>query len=303
MKRRRMLGLLGGAAAGLALSPRIPLLAAEASVITRRIPSSDETLPAVGLGTSNVFDHALEGETKTRLARVLRDFHAAGARVVDTSPMYGKAEEVTGTLAREAGITGDLFLATKVWTKGKDEGIRQMRESAQRLGRETLDLIQVHNLVDTEAHLDTLDAWKKEGKVRYTGITHYVPSAFDDLERWMKARKPDFVQLCYSVRVRDAEKRLLPLAADLGIAVLANRPFEEGALFSAVQAKPLPDWAAEAGAASWGQLFLKFILGHPAVTVAIPATGKPDHLADNLAAMKGVPLARDHRERLAKLVD
>jgi len=271
-------------------------------MITRRIPSSGETLPAIGLGTSNVFDHALEGETKARLARVLSDFHAAGARLVDTSPMYGKAEDVAGTLAQEAGITRDLFLATKVWTKGKEEGIRQMQQSAKLLRRETVDLIQVHNMIDTEAHLDTLDAWKKEGKVRYTGITHYVPSAFDDLERWMKARKPDFVQLCYSVRVRDAEKRLLPLAADLGIAVLANRPFEDGALFSAVKGKPLPVWAAEAGATSWGQLFLKFILGHPAVTVAIPATGKPEHLADNLSALRGAPLSQEHRERLATLV-
>src|SRR5262245_117263 len=182
----------------------------------RRIPRTNESIPVIGLGTSGSFDVDLDAGAKDRLGRVLPAFHKTGGRVVDTSPMYGRAEAVVGTLAAETRIAGDLFLATKVWTKGRDEGIRQMEASLRLLRRDRIELMQVHNLIDTATHLATLEEWRKEGRVRYTGITHYVPSAFDDLERVMREHTPDFVQLCYSVRRREAETRLLPLAADRG---------------------------------------------------------------------------------------
>src|SRR5262245_5772506 len=269
---------------------------------TRPIPRSKESVPVIGLGTSDTFDVALDDEATRRLGRVLALFHEAGGRVVDTSPMYGRAEKVIGTLATDAGNAGDLFVATKVWTRGREEGIKQMQDSARLLRRERIDLMQVHNLVDAATQLDTLEAWKKEGRIRYTGITHYVPSAFDDLERWMRDRKPDFVQLCYSAGRREAETRLLPLAADLGIAVLVNRPFEDGKLFGAVKGKPIPAWASEAGCASWAALFLKFILAQPAVTCIIPATGNPDHLADDVAAGRGAPLTGEQCTKLVALL-
>lgn len=265
---------------------------------TRKIPRSGEAVPVIGLGTWERFDLALDDDTRKRLGGVLKAFHDAGGRLVDTSPMYGRAEEVVGTLAAGAGLADRLFIATKVWTTGRDEGIAQMRTSAKRLRRERIDLMQVHNMVDAATHLQTLAGWKKEGRVRYLGITHHVPSAFDDLEKWMRDAKPDFVQLCYSIGRREAETRLLPLASDQGIAVLVNRPFDKGAHFKAVEGKPLPDWAAEAGCATWAQIFLKFILANPAVTCAIPATGNPAHLAENVAAGSGPPLSEEHRARL-----
>jgi diketogulonate reductase-like aldo/keto reductase len=314
--RRTFARVLGAAAAGvwslrlaLGAAPSGPSAHAAApstpeprSMNRRPIPRTKEPIPVIGLGTSGTFDVELDAEARQRIGRVLTRFHESGGRVVDTSPMYGRSEAVVGTLAAEARIAGDLFIATKVWTRGRDEGIRQMEASSRLLKRDRIDLMQVHNLIDTTTHLATLDAWKKEGRVRYTGITHYVPSAFDDLERVMREHKPDFVQLCYSVGRREAETRLLPLAADLGIAVLVNRPFEDGGLFRAVKGKPLPPWAAEAGCASWSQLFLKFILAQPAVTCVIPATGNPSHLEDNVAAGAGEPLTSEHCARLAALV-
>lgn len=296
--RRRFVAALGAAAAGAFL----PKGARPEGFETRPIPSTGETIPAIGLGTSGPFNAGSSGLATDRLRKVLSEFHRLGGRVVDTSPMYGNAEEAVGTLAAEAGIGGSLYLATKVWTTGREAGIRQMKDSFRLLRREQLDLIQVHNLIDAETHLATLAAWKKEGRVRHLGITHWKSFAFGDLERWMKAARPDFVQLPYSVSEREAEARLLPLAADLGIAVLVNRPFEDGALFGRVRGMTVPEWAPEAGCASWAQLFLKFLLGHPAVTCAIPATGNPAHLADNMGAGRGPALSEEHRERLAAIV-
>jgi diketogulonate reductase-like aldo/keto reductase len=300
--RRTFVAALGAAAAG--AWSRTLGRAAEAvtpaarEMSKRRIPRSGEAIPVIGLGTWERFDVALDDHATKRLEGVLKKFYEAGGRVVDTSPMYGRAEDVVGTLAAGAGLGDRLFLATKVWTTGRAEGVRQMEASEKLLRRRSLDLMQVHNLVDAATHLETLSAWKKEGRVRYLGITHHVPSAFDDLEKWMRDAKPDFVQLCYSIGRREAEARLLPLAADLGIAVIVNKPFDKGAHFKAIEGKPLPEWAVEADCATWAQIFLKFILANPAVTCVIPATGNPDHLAENVGAGSGRPLSAEHRSRL-----
>ena len=320
--RRTFLSALGAAAAGTwslsvargepgppstpaspnpAAAPSPPVKPAGGSMGTRKVPRTGESIPVIGLGTWERFDVALDDGTRKRLGGVLKTFQDGGGRVVDTSPMYGRAEEVVGSLAADAGLVDKLFIATKVWTTGRSEGIAQMETSAKRLRRERIDLMQVHNLVDAATHLETLAGWKKEGRVRYLGITHHVPSAFDDLEKWMRGAKPDFVQLCYSIGRREAETRLLPLAKELGIAVIVNRPFDKGAHIKAVEGKPLPDWAAEAGCTTWAQIFLKFILAHPAVTCAIPATGNPDHVAENIAAGSGPPLSEEHRTRLLAL--
>jgi aryl-alcohol dehydrogenase-like predicted oxidoreductase len=221
------------------------------------------------------------------LKEVLREFVRAGGKVVDSSPMYGRSESVTGDLTAELGIRKQLFLATKVWTSGREAGIRQMEESFRRLRTERLDLLQVHNLVDYRTHLVTLRDWKAQGKIRYIGVTHYTASAYGQLAHVLSTEDVDFVQLNYSFAEREAEQRLLPLAAEREVAVLVNRPFAEGALFRKVRGKQLPPWAKEIGCASWAQIFLKFIISHPAVTCAIPATSKTDHLLDNMAALRG----------------
>ena len=217
----------------------------------------------------------------------------AGVRVVDSSPMYGRAEAVVGDLATELKIVDALFVATKVWTSGRDAGVAQMEESLRRLRKPKLDLMQVHNLVDWRTHLATLRGWKQAGRVRYLGVTHYTASAYDELERVLRAEPVDFVQLNYSVAERDAERRLLPLARDRGIAVLANRPFAEGALLRRLTRRALPDWAEGIGCASWAEVLLKFVLSHPAVTCVIPATANVEHLRANMRAGSGpLPDAR-----------
>ena len=215
--------------------------------------------------------------------------------MIDSSPMYGRAERVVGEVT--AGRSG-LFLATKVWTRGREAGVAQMEESARLMRRSPLDLLQIHNLVDWRTHLDTLRAWKDEGRVRYIGITHYQPSAFGELERIMKDEPIDFVQLPYSVGVREAENRLLPLAAARGIGVIVNRPFEEAGLLRSVRGRALPGWAGKYDAASWSELFLKFIVSHPAVTSVIPATRSLEHMRENLRAGESRLLAGDEREEL-----
>ena len=300
--RRSFLSALGAVAAGaLSLSLSRAADAGKRTMTTRKVPRTGEAIPVIGLGTWERFDVALDDDSRRRLGSVLRAFYDGGGRLVDTSPMYGRAEDVVGSLAADPSLAGKLFMATKVWTTGRDKGIEQMETSAKWLRRERIDLMQVHNLVDAATHLDTLAGWKKEGRVRYLGITHHVPSAFEDLEKWMREAKPDFVQLCYSIGRREAETRLLPLAGDLGIAVIVNRPFDKGAHFKAVEGKPLPGWAAEAGCATWAQIFLKFILANPAVTCAIPATGNPEHVAENVGAGLGSPLSEEHRSRLLTL--
>jgi diketogulonate reductase-like aldo/keto reductase len=263
---------------------------------SRPIPRSGELLPVIGLGTWQTFDVGASPSERAPLAEVMRLFLQGGGRVIDSSPMYGRAEGVAGDLVAAAGSLPRPFLATKVWTTGKASGEIQMRESMRLLRTDRIDLMQVHNLLDWETHLPVLRSWRDAGRIRYLGITHYAPSSFALLERLLATEKVDFVQLPYSIASREAEKRLLPAAADAGVAVLVMRPFEEGALFQAVRGKPLPAWAAEIGAASWAQVFLKFVVSHPAVTAAIPATGKPAHMADNLAAGAG-PLPDDRMRR------
>jgi diketogulonate reductase-like aldo/keto reductase len=213
--------------------------------------------------------------------------------------MYGTAETVVGDLGSELGLLASLFIATKVWTQGREAGLGQMERSLQRFRLRRLDLVQVHNLLDWQTHLRTLREWKETGRVRYVGVTHYTASAHDDLERVLRGEPLDFVQLNYSLAEREAERRLLPLARDRGIAVLVNRPYADGALFQRVRGHRLPPWAADLDCASWGQFFLKWILAHPAVTCVIPATSKPEHLADNMGAGAGALPDSAARERMA----
>jgi aryl-alcohol dehydrogenase-like predicted oxidoreductase len=274
--------------------------AASDGAIRRRIPSSGEELPVIGLGTSGPFEVGATEAERVPLREVLQAFFAGGSRLIDTSPMYSTAEGVLGDL-----LTPDMqaraFMATKVWTRGARSGLEQMTHSLQALQRERLDLIQVHNLLDLDTQLQTLREWKEAGKVRYLGVTHYTVGAHADLIRVLTRERLDFVQLNYSPATRAAEARLLPLAAERGVAVLVNRPFEDGALFRAVRGKALPDWAAELQVASWGQLALKFIAAHPAVTCVIPATGKLAHLRDNLAAGHGPLPDAAQREAIARV--
>jgi diketogulonate reductase-like aldo/keto reductase len=266
-------------------------------MLTRPIPRTGETLPVIGLGTWQTFD---VGDGRAPLAEVISAFLDAGGRVIDSSPMYGRAETVVGDLLRAAGRVKEPFLATKVWTSGGARGQTQMQDSIRKLGR--VDLMQIHNLLDWKTHLPTMRAWKELGTFRYLGITHYGLGSFDEMEQILRKEKLDFIQLPYSVATRAAEKRLLPAAAETQTAVLVMRPFEEGELFARVKGKPVPDWAAEAGAASWAQLFLKFIVSHPAVTCVIPATDKKSHLLDNLAAGRGALPDDKLREKIARLV-
>jgi len=270
--------------------------------LVSEIPSSGETVPFVGLGTWQTFDVA-DAAARGPIRNVLRRFVELGGRVVDSSPMYGAAEAAVGDLAAELGVRDTLFVATKVWTSGRAAGIAQMERSLQRLRGKRLDLMQVHNLVDASTHLRTLREWKAAGRVRYVGVTHYTASAYDELERVMRSEPLDFVQLNYSLAEREAEARLLPLARDRRIAVLVNRPFAEGALFSRVRGRAVPAWAADFDCQSWAQLFLKWILAHPAVTCVIPATSRPEHLEDNMKAGVGRLPDAAARERIAALLD
>lgn len=272
-----------------------------AQAIKRKpIPRTGEDLPVIGLGTWQTFDVGLNQPAREPLKAVLREFARAGGRVIDSSPMYGNSETVAGDLAAELGVHKQLFLATKVWTSGREAGVRQMEESFRRLRAQRMDLMQVHNLVDYRTHLATLRRWKAEGKVRYIGVTHYTASAYNELARVIASEELDFVQLNYSLVEREAEKRLLPFAAEKQLAVLVNRPFAEGRLFRRARGKSLPAWAMGIGCASWAQFFLKFIISHPAVTCAIPATSKLDHLADNMrAGLEPIPDAKD-RDRMAR---
>lgn len=249
------------------------------SINTRKIPKSGEALPVIGLGTWQTFDVGGGAAERAPLKQVLEHFFASGAKVIDSSPMYGRAERVVGEL-----VDKPAFLATKVWTTGKEQGVAQMQSSLKKMRAQEIDLMQIHNLVDWRTHLDTLRAWKAEGKARYIGVTHYQRSAFDELEKIIRTEKMDFIQLPYSIASREAERRLLPAAKDTGTAVLVMQPFESGALFGRVKGKVLPDFAREFDCESWAQYFLKFILGHPAVTCPIPATANPKHVQDNLRA-------------------
>ena len=256
-------------------------------------------VPPVGLGTWQVLDGAAGAAAAPGVVAELLD---GGGTLVDSSPMYGTAESVAGDLAGGAHLTDKLFWATKVWTSGAAAGVTQMEQSLARLRVARLDLMQIHNLLDWRTHLKTLREWKTAGRVRYIGVTHYTAGAYDELERVLRAEPLDFVQVNYSIGEREAERRILPLARERGVAVLVNRPFTEGGLFQRVRSTPLPAWAAELGCESWAQLFLKWILAHPAVTCVIPATSRVAHLVDNMKAGVGPLPDAAARERMAAAV-
>ena len=272
---------------------------AASQILSRPIPASAEMIPVVGLGTWRVFDVGALPAERTPLKDVLKSLVELGGRVVDSSPMYGTAESVVGDLAADLAIADKLFLATKVWTSGREAGVAQMEQSLKRLRAQRLDLIQIHNLLDWRTHLRTLREWKAAGRIRYLGVTHYTSSAYDELERVLRAETLDFVQVNYSLGEREAERRILPLARDRGVAVLANRPFAEGGLFQRVRAQAVPPWAAEFDCDSWAQFFLKWILANPAVTCAIPGTSRPQHMVDNLKAATGKLPDAAMRDRMA----
>jgi diketogulonate reductase-like aldo/keto reductase len=259
-------------------------------------------IPALGIGTWRVFDVGASAADRAPIKEVLRRFVELGGRAIDSSPMYGAAEGVVGDVGSELGVLDRLFLATKVWTSGRQAGIAQMEQSFRRMRTRRVDLMQVHNLLDWQVHLRTLREWKAAGRVRYAGVTHYLSSAYDELEAVLRAEPLDFVQVNYSLGERDSERRILPLARERGIAVIVNRPFAEGALFSRVRGKPLPPWAGEIDCDSWAQVFLKWILAHPAVTCVIPGTGKPEHLLDNMKAGAGRLPDATMRERIAAAI-
>lgn len=257
------------------------------TMLTRIIPSSGEQLPVVGLGTWKQFDVESTESMLQPLREVLKMMVEYGGKVIDSSPMYGKAEQIIGNLTTEPEIADKLFYATKVWTSGEQNGIEQMEESMKKMNRKTMDLMQIHNLVDWKTHLKTLKNWKEENKIRYIGITHYTESFHDELKEIIKAEQIDFVQFNYSINVRNAEKTLLETAKDKGVAVIINEPYDKGNLFSAAKGKDLPEWASEYDIKSWGQFFLKYIISHPAVTCVIPGTSNSKHLVDNMNAGYG----------------
>ncbi|HEX7951938.1 MAG TPA: aldo/keto reductase [Burkholderiales bacterium] len=280
--RRRLMQAL--AAASASAMPALSFADPVPAMLKRMIPASGEALPAVGLGTYQSFDVGAGAAQREPVKEVLRLFAQQGGTLVDSSPMYGRSESVVGDLSEELGQSGRLFMATKVWTSGREAGIGQMQESLRRMKVERMDLMQIHNLLDWKTHLGTLQQWKAQGRVRYIGITHYHAGAYAELERLMKTKDFDFVQFNYSIAEREAEERILPLARESGVAVIINRPFAQASLFSRVRGKEVPSWAAEFDCKSWGQFFLKYILGHDAVTCVIPATSNPRHLIDNMMA-------------------
>ncbi len=265
-------------------------------MIFRPIPKTNELIPVVGLGTYKNFDVGDHTPSREPLKEILKIIHQHNKAMIDSSPMYGSSEGVVGDLVSDLKLRKSFFFATKIWIQGKEQGIAQMEQSFQRMKTDVMDLIQIHNLVDWQTHTQTLQGWKEKGRVRYLGITHYQKDAYSQLENVLKTKQFDFIQLNYSMIEREAEERLLPLAQELGVAVIVNRPFAQSALFSKVRGQSLPDWASAGGLHSWAQFFLQFIASHPAVTCMIPATQHPHHLHDNLDTFKHPVI--DHRIRL-----
>jgi diketogulonate reductase-like aldo/keto reductase len=278
--RRAALKAAAAIAAGLALEPSM----AKNETLSKKIPATGEALPVIGVGTWQTFDVGDDPAARAPLREVLK---LLDGNLVDSSPMYGSSESVAGDLIAELKMRERLFIATKVWTQGRAEGLQQMAQSFQRLRVQRMDLMQIHNLLDVATHTRTLLEMKEQGKIRYAGVTHYTSSAYPEVERALKTNQYQFVQINYSLAEREAEQRILPLARELNVAVIINRPFAEGSLFRKVNGKALPPWAAEIGVQSWAQYFLKWIVAHPAITCAIPGTGSPEHMRDNLAAGTG----------------
>lgn len=301
VSRRRALQLIAGCGT-LAVMPR-PAMAQNSTMLRRPIPSSGEPLPVVGVGTWQTFDVGASAPERAELKDVLRLLVEAGGSVVDSSPMYGRAEGVVGDLSAELGLRDKLFFATKVWTRGRDSGIRQMEDSLRLMRSQRVDLMQVHNLLDLATHATTLREWKQAGRVRYVGITHYHEGAHADLEKLVRTKEWDFVQFNYSMAEREAERRLLPACAESGVAVLVNRPYSQGSLFPKVKGKPLPPWTAEIDCASWGQFFLKYLIGHPAVSCVIPGTRRVAHLKDNVQAGMGRMPDAAMRKKMVEYLD
>ena len=273
-------------AAGL-LAPAGRALAADAPVLRRPIPSSGELLPVIGVGTAVVYEIETSDARFPALIDTVRTFLSNGGTLIDTSPTYGRAEKNLGEIFRRTGQRDRAFLATKISTTGEQAGIASLQNSQRDLGTEKIDLLQVHNIRDTAVHLRTIRRLRDEGKVRYVGITTSFDSSYEEYERIMRREKLDFVQIDYALDNRNAEDRILPLARELGMAVLINLPFGRGRLFGKARGRPLPPWAAEIDCASWAQFFLKFVLAHPAVTVVIPGTDRPEFALDNLNAARG----------------
>jgi diketogulonate reductase-like aldo/keto reductase len=306
ISRRKVAKAIGGAAAGLLLpnfASRAPAAGETGAMLTRTIPSSGEKLPVIGIGTWQTFNVGASAAERAPLEGVLAELVNAGAKVIDSSPMYGRSEEVIGDLTAKLQLREKLFLATKVWTRGREAGIESMQRSFVRFKTKRIDLMQVHNLVDVSTHLETMRQWKEQGRFRYIGVTHYNESAFPDLEKVLRSEKLDFVQINYSIGEPEAARRILPLAQDRGIAVIINRPFGGGDLFSRIRSKPLPEWAAEIDCHSWAQFLLKWIIGHPAVICVIPATNKPEHFRDDVGAGAGRLPDEKMRKRMTDYVD
>jgi diketogulonate reductase-like aldo/keto reductase len=301
ISRRDAARLIAGTTASLLVAPTLPAQE-KRTILQRAIPSSGEMLPVIGLGTSRVFEAGSSAAEREPLEQVVAILARLGGKMVDTSPMYGRAETVTGEIAAKLKLRDSLFLATKVWTTGREEGIKQMEQSLNLLQTKKLDLIQVHNLIDWETQFATLQEWKKQGRIRYTGITHSTTSRQDDVARVLQKERVDFVQINYSLMEREADERVLPVAKERGVAVIVNRPFGRGDLFTRVRGKPLPDWAAEIDCKSWAQFFLKWIIAHPDVTCAIPATSKPHHMEDNIGGGLGRLPDAKMRQRMVELV-
>ena len=296
LNRRQFLGLTGAIAAGLLLPRHVLALSTQ---IRKAIPKSGEMLPVIGMGTSRTFDSNNDSEMLLRLRQVTQTFFDMGGGMIDSSPMYGSAQEVIGQMLPLVKGNKNLFSATKVWTDGKDEGIEQMEKSRKLWGIKNFDLMQIHNLVDWETHLETLKKMKAEGKIRYIGITTSHGRFHSVLNDILKKQDFDFVQLSYNIANRDVESPLLSIAQDKGIAVIVNRPYQRGDLFRHVRGKALPTWAKDFQCDSWGQYFLKYVVSHPAVTCAIPATTKVKHMKDNMQAGYGsLPTAKQRIKML-----
>lgn len=284
--RRTILKCLGG----MVLAARHAIAAMPPDgrrMTTRKIPRTAEDLPVVGVGTWQTFDVGARAPERAELREVLQRLTQNGGSVIDSSPMYGQAERVVGDLVSDLGTRDRYFLATKVWTSGREAGIRQMEQSLRLMRTDRMDLMQVHNLLDVQTHLETMREWQAAGRIRYLGVTHYHAGAYRELERLVRTKQFDFAQFNVSMAEREAEERLLPACADSGVAVIANRPFAEASLFGRVKGKPLPVWATEIDCTSWAQFFLKWILGHPEVTCVIPGTRRVEHLNDNVLAGSG----------------
>jgi aryl-alcohol dehydrogenase-like predicted oxidoreductase len=283
--------------------PSASLLAQAASLIQRKIPSTGESVPIIGIGTARRYEAVTTEAERAPLREVLREFKHLGGKVIDTAPSYGTAERVVGDLVAELTIRKSLFIATKLGAHGRDAGIEQLEQSFKRLRTPTIDLIAVHNLQDTQTQFRTLRQWKQAGRIRYVGITTSFERQHPEFEQTMRAEALDFIQVDYALDNRKADQRMLPLAADRGMGVMINLPFGRGRLFAAVQGKSLPPWAGEFDCSSWAQFFLKYIVSHPAVTCAVPGTAKIEYLVDNLAAARGRLPDAAMRRRMERFID